>query len=272
MKIAYFGFDLMIDCFLALLASGEDISWVFLSNCDNEYDFNRQLRREADSRRIPVYEGKPTIDQISALQRDGCDLIVSAGYSWKIPVPTDMLGINIHPTLLPEGRGPWPLPWIILSDARSSGITIHLMSCEFDRGDILGQRIYRVGQGSTIANLEEKIREFAPRLLLDIVRDLPAALKSRRVQTHGTYWPMPSEADRTLDWTRTVSELSVIIRAFGRYGCCGLVDGEPWLITEAYTRRGRTPLVAGNVIRRDNGTTVGVADGYVVIKSWLPDP
>lgn len=271
MKIAYFGYDLMLDCFRALIAAGEDVSWVFLSKCDNEYDFNAALRREALARRIPVYEGKPTIDQISALQRRECELIVSAGYSWKIPIPSELLGINVHPTLLPEGRGPWPLPWIILFGAQSSGVTVHLMSNEFDRGDIIGQRIFTIRQKPTIAYLEQKLQKIAPRLLLDVVRNLPAALKSRRAQASGSYWPMPTEADRTLDWTKTVAELSTIIRAFGRYGCCALVQDEPWLITEAYTRSARHSLATGSVIHRNKTILVAVTDGFVVIKKWQHD-
>ena len=45
--------------------------------------------------------------------------------------------INIHPSLLPQYRGPVPTAWAIENGEKHFGITIHLMDEGIDTGDIL---------------------------------------------------------------------------------------------------------------------------------------
>jgi methionyl-tRNA formyltransferase len=47
--------------------------------------------------------------------------------------------INLHPSLLPLGKGADPVPWAIISSEKQ-GATIHLVSDELDGGAILSQK------------------------------------------------------------------------------------------------------------------------------------
>lgn len=42
-----------------------------------------------------------------------------------------VMQVNLHPALLPEGRGPWPMPTAILR-GKSSGVTLHKLAEESD--------------------------------------------------------------------------------------------------------------------------------------------
>ena len=66
--------------------------------------------------------------------------------------------INIHPALLPIGRGAWPMAVTILKGLRESGVTIHKMTAELDAGDILLQEKIEVGPRETLQSLTEKQR------------------------------------------------------------------------------------------------------------------
>jgi methionyl-tRNA formyltransferase len=48
--------------------------------------------------------------------------------------------INLHPSLLPTGRGADPIPWSIIED-KPQGITIHIIDSGLDTGDILQQKV-----------------------------------------------------------------------------------------------------------------------------------
>lgn len=57
--------------------------------------------------------------------------------------------INIHPSLLPEYRGPIPTAWAIERGEKYFGISIHLMDEGIDTGDILVQEKYKIKDDET---------------------------------------------------------------------------------------------------------------------------
>jgi methionyl-tRNA formyltransferase len=72
-----------------------------------------------------------------------CDFGISALFGHLIPEEfIERLSkgiINLHPSLLPLGKGADPVPWSIIS-AEKHGATIHLVSGELDGGAILSQK------------------------------------------------------------------------------------------------------------------------------------
>lgn len=52
--------------------------------------------------------------------------------------------INIHPAILPKGRGPAPTMWNVLNGDEFAGSTIHYMVEDVDAGDIIDQKIIRI--------------------------------------------------------------------------------------------------------------------------------
>ncbi|MBU1322772.1 hypothetical protein KKE75_01805, partial [Patescibacteria group bacterium] len=72
---------------------------------------------------------------IIANQPDKADLVISADYGKKLPSG----GLNLHPSLLPQYRGPTPVPQQILNREKESGISIIKMTGEFDAGPIIAQ-------------------------------------------------------------------------------------------------------------------------------------
>jgi phosphoribosylglycinamide formyltransferase-1 len=94
------------------------------------------------------------------------DLIVLAGFLWKIPKAMvaafpDKI-INVHPALLPKfgGKGMYGMHVhnaVINSGERESGITIHRVNEAYDEGSILLQKKTAIQPGDTPEQLAEKI-------------------------------------------------------------------------------------------------------------------
>lgn len=96
------------------------------------------------------------------------DLIVLAGYLWKIPEElTQKFSnkiINIHPALLPDygGKGMYGMHVhkAVINDGREkSGITIHYVNENYDEGAVIFQAETAVTKEDTPESLASKIHE-----------------------------------------------------------------------------------------------------------------
>ncbi len=73
---------------------------------------------------------------------DECDLAISVLFGHIFPAEIIKLFrtgiVNLHPSLLPLGKGSDPVAWGILSDSKQ-GATIHMITEKLDSGSILSQ-------------------------------------------------------------------------------------------------------------------------------------
>ena len=108
-------------------------------------------------------------------------LVVLAGYLKLVPkaVVSRFRGrmINIHPALLPDFGGPgmyghYVHEAVLASGAKESGVTVHLVDEEFDRGEIIAQVRVPVSPEDTPERLAERVLEAEHRLLPRVVLDL----------------------------------------------------------------------------------------------------
>lgn len=267
MKIAYCGYDFFHACLHELIANEFEIGRVFTVDCDNQYNFNQYIYEICDQHNIPVTDKPITKDDVEQLKVEGFDLLISAAYYYKIPGLSayGINGINIHPTLLPLGRGVWPLPWTILTDQQSSGVSIHKLSPEFDAGDILTQESFPLTAYENLESLSAKVQLLGKRLLIEVVKDFDRYWNNAHAQpANAVYWPRPKKEHRTLDWNKSVTELDRICRAFGKFGCFATFDNKKWIVYSINAWRENHHYRVGEVIHKTNTEMiVAASDGLV---------
>ncbi|MHB8261507.1 MAG: phosphoribosylglycinamide formyltransferase [Bacteroidia bacterium] len=103
---------------------------------------------------------------IDFLKTEKVDLIILAGFLLKIPEKLiqafpDRI-INIHPALLPKygGKGMYGKQVheaVILAKEKESGITVHYVNEEYDKGITILQAVCKIDENETIETLEKKI-------------------------------------------------------------------------------------------------------------------
>lgn len=104
---------------------------------------------------------------LEMLTKSGADLVVLAGFLWLIPeeliaqYPNKI--INIHPALLPKygGKGMYGMnvhKAVHEAEEEETGITIHLVNEEYDKGEILFQARTKL-QGESPEEIAAKIHE-----------------------------------------------------------------------------------------------------------------
>jgi len=103
---------------------------------------------------------------ITELQKRNIGLVVLAGFLWLVPPEfVDAFPIiNIHPALLPKygGKGMYGSfvhESVVQNQEKESGITIHLVNKEYDKGEPLLQVRCPVNPDETSETLAAKIHE-----------------------------------------------------------------------------------------------------------------
>jgi len=109
-----------------------------------------------------LYEGA----FLEAIISTNPDLIVLAGFLLKIPEKMvsafENRIINIHPSLLPKygGKGMYGLnihKEVLLNKEKFSGLTIHYVNKEYDKGAVIFQKKIKINEEETPESLSSKV-------------------------------------------------------------------------------------------------------------------
>jgi len=119
---------------------------------------------------------------LKILEEYKIDFIVLAGFLWLIPkeflraYPNRI--VNIHPALLPKygGKGMYGAhvhETVLKNKEKESGISIHYVNEEYDKGNIIFQVRCKIEQGETADSLAKKVHkleyEHYPRVIEELV-------------------------------------------------------------------------------------------------------
>ena len=162
-----------------------------------------EIQRVAASGGIPVVWVNSAAGATEAIRSFAPQVAVAACFLWRLPreaFQTPPLGIlNVHPSLLPAGRGPEPVFWTLRRGEPITGVTVHRMDEGFDTGPIVAQAEMPVPAGIAAPDLERALMTLGGSLLVDALPALAA----------GTLQPWPQPAvgvsqaplPRPADWT-----------------------------------------------------------------------
>ncbi len=161
------------------------------------------IARIAAARGIPVLEvarpGDP--ETLAVLGAYVPDAICVACFPWRVPrglLELPRLGcVNLHPSLLPENRGPDPLFWTFRRGDATIGVTAHLMDERLDAGPIVAQRVLPVPEAIDEFALEGRCAEVGGELLAQAVWELArgTARPAPQDEARATTYSWPQEAD-----------------------------------------------------------------------------
>ncbi|MGU3536894.1 methionyl-tRNA formyltransferase [Methylobacterium sp. A54F] len=279
MKFAFAGIDFLGGVFEALIEAGWTPIKLFTRPCDALYDHNEAVVARARRHRIPMQLSRMRPADLAALsQAHGRDwALVVAGYPWLVTGwrPHAAYGLNIHPSPLPTGRGPYPLFQAIAEGYESWGVTAHVLAEEgFDTGDILAQDLFPLSPAETHESLLARCQMAGRRLALGpIARELPARWRRPEPQGDGSYWPRVTDADRTLDFRQPVEAVLRRVRAFGAIETIARLGETRVYVAAAEGWREAHGHLPGTVVHRyRRHVVVAAKDGYVQVTRWSPVP
>ena len=169
---------------------------------------------------IPVWQPNRLIDIASDIESLGSPAGVLVSYGKIIPQQIlDLFSpgiINVHPSLLPEYRGPSPIEAAIVNRDGRTGVSIMELSAEMDAGPIYFQTPYALDQTETRPELYETLGQLGANLL---VQYLPSILDgslqpTAQNDTDATYTQLLTKDNSRLDLSiLTPGEAEARIRA-----------------------------------------------------------
>ena len=163
-----------------------------------------EIQRIATAAGIPVIWVKSAAEATDAIRSVAPEVAVATCFPWRLPHAareTPPLGIlNVHPSLLPVGRGPEPVFWTLRRGEPVTGVTVHRMDAGFDTGPIVAQAEMPIAAGIGAPDLERDLMTLGGSLLVDALPELAAGrLQPQPQPAHGaTYAPVPGPADWTM--------------------------------------------------------------------------
>jgi len=235
---------------------------------DPQFGDQRASIALAERQGVSIQLSRMSQQDIADLGSKACDVLVVAGYDWKVPEWHPLLkhAINFHPSPLPVGRGAYPMPRAILENHTTWGVTCHRLTPQFDAGEILAAEHFPLRADECHESLDLRVQIAGRRLAERIARNFAELWRQATPQGDGSYWPKITLADKVVDLSRPVDDLLRHVRAYGRTGSLANVAGTWHLVKSACGWRDTHEYPAGTVIHTHARTlVVAVADGYLAI-------
>ena len=161
------------------------------------------LRQIAEDQGIPILEARNlySADIAAAIAAYRPDAICVACFPWRLSAAVLQIprlgNLNVHPSLLPDNRGPDPLFWTFRRGDSVTGVTVHLMDKQFDSGPVLRQETVAVPDGITERTLEERLAARGAEQLAQALAELDSGTDERVAQdsARATYYSLPGAKD-----------------------------------------------------------------------------
>ncbi|EMD96592.1 hypothetical protein COCC4DRAFT_205606 [Bipolaris maydis ATCC 48331] len=162
------------------------------------------------------------------------DLVIAVSFGLFVPPRILALsrygGINVHPSLLPDLRGPAPIEHTILKQRKYTGVSIQTLHPQhFDQGTILAQTPppgIAVPPGITSQKLEKQLADVGAQMLVDVLESrkfIPPITDAGWFAQSGCptdHAPKITKADRFVDFeTDTMAAVLAKHQALGDPWC-----------------------------------------------------
>jgi methionyl-tRNA formyltransferase len=189
--------------------------------------------------RIPLIELNGPIDwQVAAerLAAHPADILISHFFDRLIP--DDVLrmvphgGVNLHPALLPDYRGVHPIHKQLLDGTwqRCGGLTLHVMSNRFDRGDIIAQIPFQPEDWVSSIAFTRALASTAKALTSTAVRLYCSGQLQPQPQTEAVYpWARLEKGDLLVGPGMTADQFGKLSWFMGNSGGLFIEQGDQWV-------------------------------------------
>lgn len=153
---------------------------LLLSNNPDAYALTRAKAASIPTRVFTKAEFKDSTIVVDELKAAGISWVILAGFLWLVPkslihaFPNSIL--NIHPALLPafSGKGMYGMyvhKAVIDTGAKQTGITIHKVNEEYDKGEVVFQIAFDVLPQDTPESVAEKIHELEYKYFPQVIEE-----------------------------------------------------------------------------------------------------
>ncbi|MGH7671662.1 MAG: methionyl-tRNA formyltransferase [Gemmatimonadales bacterium] len=179
--------------------------------------------------------------------------------------------VNVHPSLLPELRGPAPIEWAVINGLEKTGVTIMQMDAGMDTGPILHQIPHAIDPDVTGGELSEHLAEVGAQALVETLALLESDALRPVPQDHSraTYAPKLTREIARIDWTKDATTIARLVRGLDpRPGAWTELDGLELKLYGARATDGHG--AAGELLAADGRLLIAAESGAVEVFELQP--
>ncbi|HEV8265163.1 MAG TPA: methionyl-tRNA formyltransferase [Gemmatimonadales bacterium] len=179
--------------------------------------------------------------------------------------------VNVHPSLLPELRGPAPVEWAIINGLEQTGVTIMQMEAGMDTGPVLLQLPHHVDPDVTAGELGEHLAEMGAQALVEALALLEQGALRPVPQdaSRATYAPKLTRENARIDWTKDAASIARLIRGVDpRPGAWTELEGAEVKLFSVRVSDGQG--AAGELLAADGRLLIATANGAVEVFEVQP--
>lgn len=212
------------------------------------------------------------------------DLFVIASFGKILPKELLYLPkkgtLNIHPSLLPELRGPSPIQTALLEGRKKTGVTIILADEKTDHGPILVQEETEIKEEDNYESLMKKLGEKGGEILVKIIPLWFEEKIELKEQNHSfaTFTRLFNKEDGKIDWSQDSEKILNRIRALNpwpsAYTFWSEKNSKKRLIIlrakKSFYKSGKE-LKPGTVIFENNSLLIKTNDGFLELVEIKPE-
>ena len=198
---------------------------------------------------------------------------ISFWYPHRIPIYPGLRQVNLHPSMLPEGRGRWPIPGIIFGDRTSSGVTLHELSAAYDCGDVLFRKEIELLEEDTLDIYLAKVLVNAEALLRIFLQDPERFWKLKQPQLPPT--SQLSNVPTSIDLSTGCCQIYRQVSSLGRgatyldyKGCRYPID----FVSVSLSRNGDYTQQSMLLNHSMSSLSFRLFDGLIVLYIWSAKP
>lgn len=149
---------------------------IVISNNKDAYALERAKKSNIKTYVLIDYKNEEELYNV--LKKEDIDLVVLAGYLKLIPknVIKDFIIINTHPALLPKygGKGMYGMNVhraVVENHEKETGVTLHFINEEYDKGRIIVQTKVKVSKNDTPEDVSNNVQKAEKIQLVNALKD-----------------------------------------------------------------------------------------------------
>lgn len=179
------------------------------------------MKEAAALRSIPVFQPSTLkdpsfLEQFKALQPDLCVVVAYGKLIPKSYLELPKFGfLNVHPSALPEYRGPSPIQAAIMDGKAETTVSVMLLDEEMDHGPVIAARTTAIDPDAYYIEVAKNLFDQGARLLVEILPEWLAGSLKGKEQDHSkaTFTKLLDREDGKIDWNQPVEAIYNKIRA-----------------------------------------------------------
>jgi len=286
-RVAFFGTpEFAVPSLRALVGEGFDVVAV-VTQPDAPQGRSRStlipppVKVAAESEELTLFQPEKPTDGAFLVQlrdlRPDIGVVVAYGHILKpelLALPPRGM-VNVHPSLLPELRGPAPIEWAIVRGYEKIGVTIMQLDAGMDSGPILHQIPHRIEPDVTAGELSAHLAEVGAQALVETLAMMEQGDRPPQPvpqdETRVTFAPKLTREMARIDWTKDARAIGCLLRGLDpRPGAWTELKGVEIKLFAPQVVAQPSQGAPGEVLSADQSLVIATGGGAVEILEVQP--